>query len=117
MKTQRTKVEGTMYVFAQAKSEYELSKLKPGELPFKYKLKSYDYGDESCVRLHEFPVSSYIPDGIDITLKCVENLKEQIVALEKETAEKVAELNERIKALALIEYRPEQADDVAATQE
>lgn len=111
MKTSRMKIEGTCYVFAKAKSDYQLENLKPGELPFRYEIKSYDYGDENCVRLCEFPVSTYIPNGIDITLACVDNLKELIEVLEKEHATKIEELNDRIKALALIEYRP---DDVTS---
>ena len=110
MKTKRTQVEGTMYVFAKAKSDYQLDNLDPGELPFEYVLKSYDYGDEDCVRLHEFPVSDYLPEGIDITLKCVENLREQIVAIEKTTAIKIRDLEKRIRHLALIEYKPKDAD-------
>ena len=109
MKTERTKVEGTMYVFAKAKSEYQLKNLETDELPFQYVLKSYDYGDEDCVRLHEFEVSDYLPEGIDITLKCVENLKEQIIAVEQKAKKDIADLNARIKALALIEYRPDDA--------
>ena len=111
MKTERTEVTGTMYVFAKAKSEYELDHLDPGELPFRYILRSYDYGDEDCVRLHEFEVSSFLPEGIDITLKCVENLREQIVKIQEEAKTKVRELEDRIKALALIEYRPEPETD------
>ena len=107
MKTKRTLVEGNMYVFAKAKSEFQLEDLKPGELPFDYVLKAYDYGDEDCVRLHEFKVSDYLPDGIDITLKCVENLKEQIEEAEKEFKRKVKDLEARIRSLALIEYKPE----------
>lgn len=106
MKTKRTLVEGTMYVFAKAKSQYQLDNLEPGELPFEYVLKSYDYGDEECVRLHSFQCNDYLPEGIDITLKCVENLKERIIAVRKQADEDVAELESRIKRLALIEYQP-----------
>jgi hypothetical protein len=106
MKTERTLVTGNMYVFAKAKSEYQLGNLKENELPFDYVLKSYDFGDEDCVRIHEFPVQDYLPEGIDITLKCVENLQEQIIELEKKTKNKVKELTARIRALALIEHQP-----------
>ena len=107
MKTERTKVEGNMFVFAVAKSDYELENLNPGDLPFSYKLKSYDYGDENAVRVHEFPVTGTIPSGIDITLKCIENLREQIEAIETKAKKDVAGLEKRIKALALIEYKPD----------
>ena len=107
MKTERTLVEGKMFVFAKAKSEFQLEQCVPGDLPFDYVLKSYDYGDEDCVRLHEFDVSDYLPDGIDITLKCVENLKEQMVAIEKKAKADIKDLEARIRSLALIEYIPD----------
>lgn len=107
MKTKKTKVEGTLYVFAQAKSNYALENLAPGSLPFYYDIKSYDYGNEDAVRLHEFTVSEYVPDGIDITMKCVENLEEQIESVMQKADSEVANLRDRIKALALIEYKPD----------
>ena len=107
MKTEKTLVEGTMYVFAKAKSKYQLETMEAGELPFTYELKSYDYGDEDCVRLHEFDVSDYLPEGIDITLKCVENLQEQIAAVQQRAEKDIEELEERIRRLAMIEYHPD----------
>lgn len=113
MKTEETRVDGAMYVFATAKSSYELDNLEPGELPFTYELKSYDYGDENCVRVHEIPVTGLVPAGIDITIACIKNLEEKIEALEKECAKEVEKLRVRIKALALIEFKPvvEEAED------
>jgi len=109
MKTEKTTVTGTIYVFAKAKSDYVLENLEPGELPFTYEIKSYDYGDESCVRLHEQQISITVPDGIDITMECVKNLNERIEAVEEKAKRDVADLQARIKAIALIEYKPDAA--------
>jgi hypothetical protein len=89
------------------KSVYQLENLKEDELPFTYELKTYDYGDESCVRIHDFPISGMVPEGIDITVKAIENLKEKITAVQQEAKKEVKNLEDRIKALALIEYKPD----------
>jgi hypothetical protein len=106
MKTTKQTITRNIYVFAEAKTKYQLKNLAPGELPFDYKLKAYDYGDESCVRIMEQPISVVIPEGIDITLECVKNLQEKIDAIRKDSAERIKELEERIRNLTLIEYRP-----------
>lgn len=106
MKTARTVIHDTVYIFAETKSQYALDNLDPGELPFTYKVQSYDLGDENRVRICEQEVSITIPDGIDITLECIKNLQERIETVEKDAAKKVANLKERIKNLALIEYKP-----------
>lgn len=107
MKTEAETIERTVYVFAEAKSQHQLDNLDPGELPFEYKVKQYDYGDESCVRVHEQQISVHIPAGIDLTLECVKNLEEKIVSVQKNADDEIADLRTRIKALALIEYKPD----------
>lgn len=107
MKTERQTITRNVYVFAEAKSKYQIEKLNPGELPFEYIIKAYDYGDEKCVRIMEQPVSIVIPEGIDITLECVKNLQEKIDAIRKDSAKQIKELEERIRALTLIEYKPD----------
>lgn len=107
MKTEKTTLNRDVYIFAEAKSKYQIENLEPGELPFEYKVKSYDYGDESCVRIMELPIVVQIPEGIDITLECVKNLQEKIEAVRKQAASDIKDLEERIKALTLIEYQPQ----------
>jgi hypothetical protein len=108
MKTTKENIERTVYVFAEAKSPNEIENLEPGERPFEYRVKQYDYGDEKSVRIMEQAIILTIPEGIDITLECIRNLEEKIVAVEQECQEKVRELRERIRSLALIEYKPEE---------
>lgn len=107
MKTEAQNFRATVYVYAKAKSKYQLENLDPGELPFDYDVRGYDYGDESCVRIMEHEILVPIPGGIDITQECIKNLKEKINAVEKQAKEDVKDLEERIRNLALIEYRPE----------
>lgn len=107
MKTTEETIQRPVYVFAEAKTEYQLDNLEPGELPYDYKVKSFDYGDEGSVRIMEQEILIKIPAGIDITMECIRNLEEKIVAVEKKADEEVANLRKRIKALALIEYKPD----------
>lgn len=106
MKTEKTTITDTVYVFAEAKSEYQLENLEPGELPFNYTVKSYDLGSESSVRIMEAPVTLVIPDGIDLTLECIKNLEEKIEVIQKKADKEIQDIRDRIRNLALIEYKP-----------
>ncbi len=110
MKTEETVVKGTMYVFATPKTPYEIEKLEQGELPYTYQLKSYDYTDEDSVRICEFPVTSTVPAGIDITMMAIEGFRERIVEVQKEADRKIERYEDKIKALLLITYQPESDD-------
>lgn len=107
MKTTRQTIEREVFVYAEAKSQYIIDHLKPGELPFEYIVKSYDYGDETCIRIMEQPVLITIPDGIDITIACIKNLEEKIEAVQQQADKDIEDLKERIRSLALLEYNPE----------
>lgn len=107
MKTEETVVNGVMYVFAEPKPAYEIESLDPGELPFIYILKSYDYESEDSVRVCEFPVTGTVPAGIDITMKAIEGFREKIVEVQKEADRKILRLEDKIKALLLITYQPD----------
>lgn len=111
MKTKQENLRTTVYVYAQAKSKYQIEQMKPGELPWEYRVKDFDYGDESSVRIMEHEILIPIPADIDVTTKCIENLKEKINAVQKQAEEDIQDLNDRIRNLALIEYRPEEPVD------
>lgn len=106
MKTKNETITRNIYVYAQALGKYQLENLAPGELPFKYEVKGYDYGDETQVRILEVPVTIHIPAGIDVTVECIKNLQEKIDAVRKQAEKDIKNLEERIRSLALIEYRP-----------
>ena len=106
MKTKQETITATVYIYAKAKTKYQLKNLEPGELPFQYEVKDYDYGDEASVRIMEHEITIPIPGGIDVTQKCIENLREKISAVEKQARKDIEDLNDRISRLALIEYKP-----------
>lgn len=110
MKTKKESLRTTVYVYAKPKTKWEIEQLKPGELPWEYRVKDFDYGDESSVRIMEHEILIPIPDGIDITSQCILNLKEKIVAVQKQAEDDIKDLNDRISRLALIEYQPEPED-------
>ena len=110
MKTTAQTLHAKVYVYARAKTPHQLENLQPGELPYTFDVKDYDYGDEKSVRILEFETDIPIPAGIDITAKCIENLKEQINAANKAHQDLIEDLNDRIRNLALIEHHPEPND-------
>lgn len=113
MKTELTTVNGTMYVYAIPKTEYEIEKLDDNELPFSYVLRSFDFhSDDDAVRVCEFPCTGVVPAGIDLVMQAITGMKERQLEIQKEADRKISRLETRIKALALIEYKPaEQAAD------
>lgn len=117
MKTKQETLRTTVFVYAHAKSKYEIENLKPDELPWEYRVKDFDYGDESSVRIMEHEILIPIPDGIDITSQCIMNLREKIVAVEKQAKADIQDLNDRIRNLALIEYKPDNDERDALVEE
>jgi hypothetical protein len=111
MKSTPATIKAKVYVFAEPKTKYQLENLEPGELAYRYVVKSYDFGNEDSVRLLEHEIEVAVPGGIDITSACIQNLKERIDAIEKDAKKEIEDLEQRILDLALIEYRPEPEDD------
>jgi hypothetical protein len=110
VKTTEETIRATVYVYARAKTPYQLENLSEGELPYDYHVKDYDYGDESSVRICAQDILLQIPAGIDVTQKCIENLKEKIRAVEEQAKKDIEDLNKRIRDLSLIEFQPENVD-------
>ena len=107
MKTKGNDVaKGKVYVFATPKTQWMIENLEPGELPYTYKIKDWDYGCEGQVRVCEYEVEIPVPGGVDLTALCIEQLKEQIDGIKKESAEQIRDLEARISALALLEHNP-----------
>ena len=115
MKTAKTNVEGTCYIWAYPKTDYEISTeldAVAGDMtkviPFKYVITSNSANwRDDAVLVHEFPVTGMVPAGVDLVKAAVETLRTEIQRVQKEAADKVLELEEKIKNLALIEYQPE----------
>lgn len=113
MKTKKTNVEGTCYVWAVPKTDYQISQEiaevgRENVIPFKYSITSSETNwREEAVLVHEFPVTGVVPEGVDLVKAAVETLREEIIRVQKEAEAKVAELQEKINNLALIEYKPE----------
>lgn len=115
MKTEKTKVEGTCYIWAMPKSDWQIQQdLKEVDndmakvMPFQYKITtgSTNYNDDA-VLVGEFDVVGTVPEGVDLVKAAVETLRDKIAEAKKEYEKTVADLEEKIKNLALIEYQPE----------
>lgn len=115
MKTEKTKVEGTMYIWAYPKTEWELSQelKEAGEgmehtvLPFKYRITSSDTNySQGTVLVADFEVVGTVPEGVDLVKAAIKTLRAEIEEARKEYEKKKVELEEQIGKLALIEYQP-----------
>lgn len=118
MKTKRTKVEGTCYIWALPKTDWETQQEidKVGienVVPFNYKITAHStHYAIGAVKICEFDVIGTVPEGVDLIQAAVKTLREEIDEVQKEAKQKVDELNERIRKLAMITYQPEPDDDV-----
>lgn len=107
-KTTETKVEVELNVYAIPRTEHEISTSDDG-CPFQYKVYagySSPYQD-GAIKLHTTETVVTVPGGIPLLEKAIETLKEAIEEELRESQKKVANMQARIDALALIEYIPE----------
>ncbi len=115
MKTEKTNVEGTCYIWALPKSDWEIEQdLKEAAndmtkvIPFKYRITASDINYTSgAVKVCDFPVTGQVPEGIDLVTAAVQTLREKIIEIRRERDKEIAEIEEQIKALALIEFLPD----------
>ena len=107
--TKEEKVETELKIYAIPRTEHEISHSEDG-CPFYYKVfagYSCPYQD-GAIKLHQVDHSVYLPEGIPLLEKAVETLKEAMEDERRESAKKLADMQARIDALALIEYKPEE---------
>jgi hypothetical protein len=115
MKTNRETIKTKVYIYAEPKSKYQIENLQEGEALWTYRVKDYDYGDETSVRIMSKEIIVDVPDGIDITTRCISNLQEKIIAVQKQANKDVEDLRDRISKLALIEYMgPDSGEEAGA---
>jgi len=121
MKTEKTTVSGKCYIWALPMTDYQV-KLALEEVdgdmekvtPFKYEITaSCSNWHDGAVRVCEFDVVGTVPEGIDLVKQAVETLRDEIIKVRKDADDKIADLEEQIKNLALIEYKPAENDEAA----
>jgi len=116
MQTKRTKVEGTCYIWALPKSDWQIEQDieehgVENVIPFRYVITANSaHYQTGAVKVHEFDVLGTVPEGVDLIKAAVKTMREEIAEIQKEAAKKVADLEEQIKHLALITYQPDVVD-------
>ena len=115
MKTTECKVEGKAYIWAVPKGDWQLKQeVKDNEgsmigiCPFRYETTDSDSDWRStAVLVSEFDIVGTVPSGIDLVMKAVATLRDKIVTIQAEADKEVAKIEEQIRNLALLEYKPE----------
>ena len=114
MKTVQCEVRSTAYIWAVPKNEYTLKREVEendgsmlGVCPFQYEITDSETNWRStAVRVADFGIVGTVPPGIDLVLKAVETLRDKIVTIQAEADKEIAQVEEQIRNLALLEYKP-----------
>jgi len=122
VKTTQCEVRGTAYIWAVPKSEWKLQREVEendgsmlGICPFQYEITDSDTNwRPTAVRVADFGIVGTVPPGIDLVLKAVETLRNKIVTIQAEADKEIAQVEEQIRNLALLEYKP--SEDVVSEQ-
>ena len=107
MLTKSDHVTSVISVWAVPLSDWEISELEEGALPFKYEshitTKPWKQG---AVKVTEHNVTLSVPEGVNLLEKAIETLEEAIEDRKKQYHTDVAEINQRIQELLLLTYVP-----------
>lgn len=105
MKTEREKISGMASVWALPRTTWEIEQSEDGRA-FKYIVKTDTAWQDGAVKVCDFNVDTWIPDGIDLVEKAIETMQEKINSIQKNAQKEVDNLLEQIKSMQLIEHQP-----------
>ncbi len=114
MRTVETVVSAKAHIWAVPKPEYLLrQELEEADgdtskiTPFQFEItNSSSHWRDAAVHVHEFDCAGVVPAGIDLVMKAVQTLRDKILAVQERADKEIVKLEEQIKNLALIEYKP-----------
>ena len=110
-KTTETVITTELTIYAVPRTAHEIEKSEDG-CPFCYKVfAGYNSPyQEGAIKLHKVDHNVWLPSGIPLLEKAVETLKELMEEERRDSAKKLADMQARIDALAVIEYMPEEPE-------
>jgi hypothetical protein len=111
-KTRETTVPGEIQVWAVPKTRHEMEcEVEQGiahPVPFSFRLSTVTLWTDGAVKLYTTDISVVCPGGIDLLASALNTLRE---AKEEETKTfnaRIAELDQKINALAVLVFIPEE---------
>jgi hypothetical protein len=105
MKTEATKVTNTLQIWAIPQSDYYIEE-HPGEIPFRYEIRTHKPYQDGSVMVHETEVSLLVPAGIDLLKAAIETLQSEIKTTRAEAEKRCQELEKQVHNLLLLEHKP-----------
>jgi hypothetical protein len=74
--------------------------------PYRYEIRTTNPWEDGCVKLHEGEVSMTLPGNIDVLRAAIGTLLEAKAAERLRFEERMEQLDNQIRKLALLEYNP-----------
>ncbi len=105
-KTTQEVVSAEAAIWAIPRNEWQIEQSDDG-CPFYYAQRTSDAWQDGAIKLHEVELGATLPEGIPLLEKAVQTLKDAIAEERAASEKRVADLQQRIDTLALIEYVPE----------
>ncbi len=109
MITEETKFTQNIQVWAIPASAWTLENY-PEEPPFKMQVRTDKPWDTGAVMVHEEELDVVVPAGIDLNAQAISTLEDAAKEIQKETADRLAEIKKQIQSLLCIEHQPEEVD-------
>ena len=110
-KTTKTPVTGEIEIWAVPKTNWEMEQETiEGDahpIPFKFKLSTGKLWTDGAVKLHTQDISVVCPGGIDLLSSALATLREEKEEERRTFEKRIAELDMKIQALAMLTYIPE----------
>lgn len=103
MKTTQETITQELQIWAMPVSDWHRENY-PDKPPFTYQVCTDKPWASGAVLVHTVPVTLVVPEGIDLTSKAVETLKEAIKETKDEAVAKVERLEKQISNLLMLEH-------------
>lgn len=103
MKTKNTVIKQKLNIWAIPQTPYTMENV-PDAPPFYFEVRTEMCWHTGAVNVHEVEFSTEIPEGIDLTAKAVETLKEAKRKVQAEAHREIADIDKMIENLMYLEH-------------
>ena len=103
MKTKKTVIKQKLNIWAIPQGTYTMEN-DPDAPPFYFEVKTDMCWNTGAVNIHEVEFSAELPEGIDLTAKAIETLKEAKRKVQAEAHRDIADIEKMIDNLIYLEH-------------